>query len=400
VSNFSIARQCIVDAEETVVAYELFNRAKTSVLHSLASDMSLVLNVVSHNSSLVIGQTDLFINTTLESLTGLHWDFLVPQRTILEIPLVPGHRSAGIEEVRLNLLSLRKRGFRFAFSQSVLSPTYRSWHAIADFVKVNLHEIQEEKLNAVVNAIQKRTKAIPLAEKIETEVQFNTCRNCGFVFFQGYYFSMPEVLKSNLIGPRKASAVKLLRLLQGDGSIEYIEKVLMGDPGLVVNILRLANSSDLLNPLGIFSISQLIRTYGRDRLEQWVTIVLSVGVDGSLSLVSSMAIVRAKMMQLLALKSMSAEESEEAYLVGLLSLLDYMQGCSMNYALSSLLLNDEVSDALLYSRGKYSRLLSMAIACESEELDEFANAANSLEISYREINIAHMEAIVWADSFT
>eukprot|EP01041_Mallomonas_annulata_P017883 gene17884-36547_t len=112
-SSFSIARQHIVDADKSIVGYELFNRMQGDRAHTLASDVSLVLNVMAQSSSkLVNGQADLFINATHESLTGSHWDFLVPQRTIIEVPPFPGHDAAGIEEARLKMMTLRKRGFR------------------------------------------------------------------------------------------------------------------------------------------------------------------------------------------------------------------------------------------------------------------------------------------------
>ena len=69
-SSFSIARQHIVDADKSIVGYELFNRSQGAHDHTLASDVSLVLHVVAQSGSkLVTGQADLFLNATHESLT-------------------------------------------------------------------------------------------------------------------------------------------------------------------------------------------------------------------------------------------------------------------------------------------------------------------------------------------
>lgn len=53
----------------------------------------MVLNVLAQScGKLVNGLADLFINATYDSLTSVQWDFLVPQRTIIEVPPFPGHQ--------------------------------------------------------------------------------------------------------------------------------------------------------------------------------------------------------------------------------------------------------------------------------------------------------------------
>jgi EAL and modified HD-GYP domain-containing signal transduction protein len=209
-SNFSIARQHIVDTDKSIVGYELFNRTQGARDHTLASDVSLVLNVMAQSGTkLINGQADLFINATHESLTGSHWDFLVPQRTIIEVPPFPGHDAAGIEEARLKMLTLRKRGFRLAFTHTVVAPVYKSWQGIADFVKVDVNAVDPAKLKPLVDAIHARTGAIAVAEKVESAAQFEVFKDIGFHFFQGYWFSRPELLSTQVISPSQMSAANL-----------------------------------------------------------------------------------------------------------------------------------------------------------------------------------------------
>jgi c-di-GMP-related signal transduction protein len=111
-----------------------------------------------------------------------------------------------------------------------------------------------------------------------------------------------------------------------------------------------------------------------------------------------MAVVRAKMMELLGQASLTPEEKDEAFLIGLFSLLDRMLGCTLAEALSMLGLDGVITEALLKGSGKYMDLLAMAIACEMDDAVVFADAAKRLDLSYRDINVAHMEAIVWADA--
>jgi hypothetical protein len=134
---------------------------------------------------------------------------LVPQRTIIEVPPFPGHDAAGIEEARLKMLTLRKRGFRLAFTHTVVAPVYKSWQGIADFVKVDVNAVDPAKLKPLVDAIHARTGAIAVAEKVESAAQFEVFKDIGFHFFQGYWFSRPELLSTQVISPSQMSAANL-----------------------------------------------------------------------------------------------------------------------------------------------------------------------------------------------
>jgi len=388
-----------VDTDKSIVGYELFNRTQGARDHTLASDVSLVLNVIAQSGTkLVNGQADLFLNATHESLTGSHWDFLVPQRTIIEVPPFPGHEAAGIEEARLKLLTLRKRGFRLAFTHTVVAPVYKSWQGIADFVKVDVRAIEPTKLKALVDAIQARTGAIAVAEKVESAAQFEVFKDIGFHFFQGYWFSRPEVLSTQVISPSQMSAANLFSKLRANGEIEEIELAIKKDAALGYNLLRLINSAGLGMRTKITSIRQAVMLLGNERLQRWAALLMTAGVDGKPSLAGNMAVVRAKMMELLLQDSVSPEVREEAFLIGLFSLLDRMLGCPLEEGLALLGLDQSITDTLLRGRGSYTDVLAMAIACEMDDAAVFAEAAQKLDLSYRDINVAHMEALVWADA--
>ncbi len=398
-SFFSIARQHIVDADKSIVGYELFNRNHSAGNHTLASDVSMVLNVVSQSGiHLVNSQADLFLNATHESLTGTHWEFLIPQRTIIEVPPVVGHAAAAIEEARLKMQSLRKRGFRLAFNHTVVAPVYKPWQEIADFVKVDVGAIEPTKMKALVDAIHARTGAMAIAEKVESAAQFAVLKDVGFHFFQGYWFSRPEVFRSQVINPALASAANLFNKLHSNAELEDIELAIKKDAALGYNLLRLINSAGIGLRTKITSIRQAVLLLGNDPLQRWAALLMTTGLDGKPHLAGNMAVVRARMMELLADEHFSAEEKEEAFLIGLFSLLDRMLGCPMAEALTLLKLDTPITDALLRGTGKYMDLLSMAIACEMEDDIVFAEATQRLDVSYRDVNVAHMEAIIWAEA--
>jgi EAL and modified HD-GYP domain-containing signal transduction protein len=104
------------------------------------------------------------------------------------------------------------------------------------------------------------------------------------------------------------------------------------------------------------------------------------------------------MMELLANNNLSDDEAGSAFLVGLLSQLDRMLGTPMAAVLERLALDPEVSAALLYRSGKFGDMLSLVVACESDDEPAFAAAFERLGYSNRQINMAHLEALAWGDS--
>ncbi len=103
-------------------------------------------------------------------------------------------------------------------------------------------------------------------------------------------------------------------------------------------------------------------------------------------------------MELLALEDSAHFDPGTAFLVGLLSHIDSMLGCSMQTALAQLSLSEEIVAVLLGGGGAYGDMLALAKACETEDDSDFTDAYGKLRFTLRQINMAQMEALAWADS--
>ena len=75
------------------------------------------------------------------------------------------------------------------------------------------------------------------------------------------------------------------------------------------------------------------------------------------------AIVRGRLMELLAAEAgtLSPEECDSAFVVGVFSLLDAMLGISMEDAMRAISLPEAVVDVLLHHRGVYAALLELTM---------------------------------------
>jgi c-di-GMP-related signal transduction protein len=397
--TISIARQPIVDSHKSIIAYELFNRSRSAHEHSSASDLSVALNAVAQSGSpLWNSHHDLFLNTVPQGLVGDHWEFLPTKNIVVKVRHLPGHDPKAIADTALALADLKRRGFRLCFHHTVVAPAYKAWQPLASFVSIETSVVKPEQLGQLVAAIRARTSAEPIAQKVERSDQFEALQTMGVEMFQGYWFSKPEVLRPKVLSPGQISAMGLFNLLRAEAPIEEVEQALKKDAALGVNLLRIINSAGVGLNHRVTSLRQAVMLMGYQRLSRWSAMLLTTSAEGGISVLSSAAVVRARMMELLALHDVDNFDSDAAFLVGLLSLLDRMLGTDLKQALKQISLDREVTQSLLESNGKYAVLLALAVACESEDDVAFNAAFSSLGYSLRQINMAHMEALAWSDN--
>lgn len=397
--QMSIVRHPIVDAQRNVIAYELFNRSLSATGEPLPNHVLSTLNALAEGGApFSTSQCDLFIPSEHPALEGPHWEFIDPATTVIEVPMVPDHVPEQIAEIATLLERLRAQGFRLSFGHNVIAPVYKPWQALADFVQVGLSAAIQPNLQALVAAIKARTGAAVVAHKIENAEQFELAKSFGVERFQGSLFSKPEVLQPRALSPGEMTAMKLFNMVRQEASLDAVELTLKKDAALGVSLLRIINSAAMGLKQPVTSLRQAAQLMGYQKLGRWSAMLMTFANQSSTSLLGASAVVRGRMMELLAQINLSDDEAGAAFLVGLLSQLDHMLGAPMETLLEGLDLEPEITAALLQRSGKFGDMLSLVVAIESEDDQAFSEVCARLKFSDRQINMAHMEALVWGDS--
>ena len=395
----AIVRHPIVDAQRNVIAYELFNRSLSATGEPLPNHVVSTLHALAEGGApFSTSQCDLFIPCEHEALEGPFWEFIDPATAVIEVPMVPGHVPEQIAEVATLLERLRAQGFRLSFGHNVIAPVYKPWQALADFVQVGLSAAIQPNLQVLVAAIKDRTGAAIVAHKIEHAEQFELTRSLGVERFQGSLFSVPEVLQPRALSPGEMTAMKLFNMVRQGASLDAVEQTLKKDAALGVSLLRIINSAAMGLKQPVTSLRQAVQLMGYQKLGRWSAMLMTFANQSSTSLVGSSAVVRGRMMELLAQINLSDDEAGTVFLVGLLSQLDRMLGAPMETLLAGLDLEPEVTAALLQRSGQFGDMLSLVVACESEDEQAFSEVYARLNYSNHQINMAHLEALAWGDS--
>ena len=396
----AFAHQAILDAKRAIIGYELFDRSVLSSKHTAASDAQLLFNVLSGaNAESPLGTKDLFINCTHDSLSGGHLDLIVPQRVVLEIPPL---EISDVDQVltRLpNLQEIKRRGFRLAFDYSVLTQPYAPWLELASFIKFDLSVIRPQTIGSFIKLAHAKSSAQLIAEKVETPAQYEMVASLGVTLFQGFWFAKPILVQGQSVRPAQANILQLINLVRKQASTAEIEEVLKRDPTLSFNLLRFINSAGFGMRTEVTSFKHAVMLLGLNRLFKWAALLLTTSHGGDMPpAVGTTAVARGRLMELLATELLPPEECDNAFVVGVFSLLDTMLGLSMETALATVSLPESVTQALLHRTGPLAPFLELTVACETGDDEAFGRTATQLGLNNNQVNWAHVQALVWAES--
>ncbi|MDZ7892841.1 MAG: HDOD domain-containing protein [Rhodoferax sp.] len=399
-ASVSIARQAIVDKNQAVVGYELFNRSVQKGEHTASSDAQMLFNLLSMaESETLVGKALLFVNCTLDSLAAGHVDLIAPEHSVLQIPAVP---LSQIDQIQLRLPTLRAlhaRGFRLAFDYSVLTQPYAEWLPLAAYIKFDTVVLKSATMHSFIRLAQTKTPALLVAEKVSSQAQYLQLKELGVELFQGDWFARATMVEGQSMRPGQATILQLINLVRKQASTAEIEEVLKRDPTLSFNLLRFINSAGFGLRTEVSSFKHAVMLLGLQRLFKWAALLLTTStLSGAAPAIGTTAVIRGRLMELLAAEALSADDCDHAFVVGIFSLLDNMLGMPLETALSNLTLPDSVTQALLHRSGPLAHYLTLTLACESGDDEAFAQSAQALQLTEKQINWAHLQALAWAET--
>ena len=257
-----------------------------------------------------------------------------------------------------------------------------------------------EELQAVVSQLKPWPVKL-LAEKVDSAEQAAYCHSLGFDLFQGYYFARPSVLSAKRADPAQMALTQLLGLVLRDADTLQIEQIFKQHPSLTYNLMRLVNSVAGGVRHNIVSVSQAIMVLGRKQLQRWLQLLLFTLQAGAPypSPLLLLAATRGRMMELLTGKQKhSADYCDEAFMAGILSLIDSLIDKPLADIVSELNLGERLTAALLRREGEMGALLQLVESVEHHDLSRTLSLlAQCGGLSLPDLTMAEIEAMSWAN---
>lgn len=386
----ALSRQAIYDRDLSVWAYELKyadpDATRPVVDGSDDTTSSLILSAFSEfGVERVVGQKKAFIGASYSTLTG-------------EMPLpIPSARVAlQIRDYQhpadelVDCVARRKdEGFAIVLEDFVYSAHSDALLNLVDYVKLDFARLRADGLREHMAELR-RFAVRPIAAGLANSAQVRICEALGIDCFQGDFLFKPQLLSRREL-PSSFMILNdlLIRLQDPDVEFQEIEELVKRDPGLSVAVLRFLNSSAYGFRQRVSSVSQAVALLGLSEFTKWALLVsLSSRFDKPSELLIT-AMVRARTCENYA-RSIR-QKPDQAFMVGLLSILDALLDRPMNEVLVELPLSDEVRAAILELSGPCGDILDRVLSRERgtlvlDEADE------------QRLGSAWIEAIEWAES--
>jgi c-di-GMP-related signal transduction protein len=389
-----VARQVILDRRNGIFGYELVDGSGAPPTPE--TDSQLLAHALALASSpTLIERRTMFVRCSFATVAAQAIEAVDPGRVVLDVVLPTAMDAAQIVTAAGRLAELKQRGFRLAFSHDVLASAWRSWLAQASYLKLDIQRLPAPAVPAVTKAAL-ASPARVIACGLDTEAQHKVAAGLGIELFQGTWFSNPLLLKSQTMRPNQAIILELMMLLRREADTMEIEQLLKRDPALSFNLLRFINSGAFGLDQEVTSFRSAVLMVGMQRLLRWATVLMATSREGAPAL-GYTAVVRGRLMELLAAELLSPEQCDQAFVVGVFSLLDAMTGLPLARALDGLALPEHVMHALLERSGLFEPFIALTEACEACNDEAFARNADRLLLSGHQVNMAHLQALAWAE---
>src|SRR5215475_5514249 len=179
-----IARQPILDRSGNVYAYELLFR--NGLTNAFQGDVetatyTTVDNAVMFGLEYLTAGSPAFINCTGNVVVDELPRVLPPANTVIELLETVEPTPELIEACR----KLKKLGYRIALDDFVWDPRLAPLVQMADYIKVDVLQLNHDERLKLLKDLP-RNAATLVAEKVETQEEYQLVRDEGFLLFQGY----------------------------------------------------------------------------------------------------------------------------------------------------------------------------------------------------------------------
>lgn len=390
-----IARQPVFDQSLKLFGYELLYRENDQANVTAIKDSNqataqvITMGVIEIGLEKLIGNSKAFLNLSYDYLVGEPELNFPKNNIVLEIPV-----DIRIDEPLIAACKrLFEKGYTLALNDIYPDADTLQLLPYCHIVKIDIQKTPAEQLLPLVNKL-KGFHIKLLALRVEDCSQVSDLIDMGFEYLQGFFFCKPLLMNHKHLSTNQLSILDLLSNVYDDEiEPDDLVEIISRDVSLSYHLLRYLNSAFFQLPQKVESMHQAIIYLGRNELKTWATIISMAGNNEKPDELMKLAMIRAKMCEILGDQSHPGQK-DSFFTVGLLSSLDALMDQSMSTILQELPLSDEVQQALLEHTGPMGEALECNLNFEQCNWDTIKFSHSSLS----ELNQFYLEAIAWADN--
>lgn len=394
-----VGRQPIFDTKKEVVAYELLFRSG-SANANMAGQGDEVTTTVMNNSLSLIGLDTLtggkkaFVNMTRGLLLSGDYCVLPSESTVIE--LLENVRPD--PEVIAACRKLKSAGYTLALDDLTSTEGYEPLLELADIIKVDFMGVDPSERGMLAQSLS-AYDAMLLAEKVETHEEFEEAVQQGYGMLQGYFLSKPQIIAAKDVPGMKHVQIQLLIEVNRPGiDFDKLEDLVKTDVSLSSKLLRYLNSASFGVRNKISSVKQALVMLGIQPVKKWATLVCmsNISQDKPDELMIT-SLVRARFCENLAEDAGLKNRQFDAFMMGMLSILDVLMGRPIDELLEPMPLANDVKATLTGEQTALTDLYQLAVSCEQVDGTHVTEFADRAHLDICRVYETYRESLVWAD---
>lgn len=395
-----VARQAILDANKKTYAYELLFRDGMSQAFAHIDGDAATSKVLSSSFftigiDRIIGNKKGFVNFT-EELLLKKVPMMFPREKIMVEVLEDVRPGADIIRA---CQEIGRNGYELALDDFFYKPDLEALIELAGIIKIDFRLTPIEAVKDLIDTLAPHNVKF-LAEKVETYEEFEQAMELGFAYYQGFFFSKPEILKGKDISPSKMNLLQIIaEANKEDFSFEELEKLITRDVSISYKLMRYINSAYFRRIQEISSIKQAIVLLGEREVKRFISLMAmaTLAVDKPDELIRA-SIIRARLCERLGSNGTARFDGSELFTLGLFSLIDAILDDDMEKLMRKLPLSERIKRALVDGTSELAGYINLAICYEKGDWAGVGNMASKIGIEEKKLSELYLDAVGWADS--
>ncbi len=393
-----VARQPIYNGDKSLFGYELLYRnSEKNSFSNVDEDEAtreLTYNVLSEfDFNSLTNEKYGFINFTRESIMSDLPLLFNPDKIIIEIL-----ENVTIDEELVERIEyLKDKNYRFALDDFIDDGTYDELLPFVDIIKVEYNLLEPDARVNIAKKYRKHKKLI--AERIETKEEYENAISEGYNLFQGYYFSKPIMMSTTSVNIATSTYIRLWNeISKEEPRFDNLEKIIKVDAGLTYKLLSLMNTMAYNRGRQINSIKQALLRLGINETKKWIMLLFLRDISNTDNdEFTKISLIRAMFMERIIVKLGKKSIAQDAYMVGLLSMIDNILAQDLIKILDNLKLSNNIKDALINKEGILFEILQWIKYYELSQWDKVEEFNSKYDLSTNMIAEIYLEALKYAD---
>jgi len=385
--QFFLSRQPVLDHRYDVVGYELScqQEGQNGLVEAQVNDKRVTAFLLDMGVEKIAGSKQVFLKVNAPFIQQAFAELLPAEYVSLIVPAAVS-RQCPAEYAD----ALDAQGYSLVLDLQDGEAPDEHWQTRAKYIRLHIDQLQ------LITQLRSRMGNMIVCG-VEDYDSYHSLSALRIGYFQGGFFSKPDLTVEHPIGPSRLSVLHAMQQVVQAESLEDIEAVLLQDVDLSYRMFRLINSAAFGFQREIDSVRQAVALLGKKRIQLWLmALSFSALNDNKPSELMHIALVRGRMMELLA-EYDGYEQTADVFLIGMFSLLDAMLDQPMETIVETMTLPDTVKRGLTDPHDRYARMVRAIQAMEKQNWTAVVDDFHALGLKITTVTAMYWDAVSWAD---